>query len=343
MVSPDFGDLRFPDNLLAYREGVISTCRKERFVPRLIAHDLHPEYATTILVPSLKKFFKPTPDLRSIQHHHAHLASVMMEKDICEPVIGIIWDGSGYGQDSAIWGGEFFIGTIKSFQRSAHLEYIPMPGGEKAIEEPWRMAVAYLHRLFGKNFLDLPLAAVKKMDQDKVGLLLSMIEKKINCPLTSSMGRLFDAASALAGTGWINHYPAESARELERKALEGKRYKNPYSFNLNRFRESYVIELNPFISEMIKDIRGGSRSDAIAGRFHATVIEIGLKTARVLAEESGSRKVILSGGVFFNRIIREGMVNSLKKAGLNPILPEYFSVGDESLAVGQAVIAHARK
>ena len=341
LLSSDFGDLRFADNLLAYRTELKDVCRKEQFVPRVIVRDIHPEYATTILAPSLAESFDPRPVIKVVQHHHAHLASVLADRGITGPAIGIIWDGSGYGEDGAIWGGEFLIGTTESFERGAHLEYIPLPGGEKAIEEPWRMAVGYLHQLQGDGFLELPIAVVKKMNRERIGLLLSMIEKGINSPSTSSMGRLFAAVSALIGTGWINHHPAEAAIALEQAAERAGGYANPYPFRLNRSRKPYQIELNPLFSALISDITAGIGVEVLASRFHATVIAIGSEVALVLAEETGLRKVVLSGGVFMNRIIRDGLAESLRALGLKPILPDNISIGDENIAIGQAAVAQA--
>ena len=341
LLSPAFGDLRLADNLLAYRADLDALLRKEQFIPRVIAHDLHPGYATSLLAPGLAYSFPLRPARKAVQHHHAHLASVMADRGITGPVIGIIWDGSGYGMDGAIWGGEFLVGTIESFERAAHLEYIPLPGGEKAIEEPWRMAAAYLHHLRGDDFLDLDLPAVRKMNREDLELMSAMIGKGINSPPTSSMGRLFDGVSALIGTGWINHRSAEAAIALEQAAGEGGDVKDPYPFRLNWSQKPYVVELNPLFSALISDILAGIGVEALASRFHATVIAIGSEVAQALAEETGLREVVLSGGVFSNKIIREGLAESLRTSGLNPILPEIISIGDECIALGQATVAQS--
>jgi hydrogenase maturation protein HypF len=339
LLSPTFGDLRFADNFLAYRDKLEAACREEQFIPRVIAHDLHPGYATSLLAPGLVDFFTPRPALKAVQHHHAHLASVIAAHGIRGPVIGVIWDGSGYGEDGAIWGGEFLVGTTGSFNRAAHLEYLPLPGGEKAIEEPWRMTVSCLHHLRGDDFLDLPIPAVESMNREETALMLSMIDKGINSPLTSSMGRLFDAVSALIGTGWINRTPAEAAIALEQAAAAGGWSGDPYPFRLNRNRKPYIIELNQLFSALISDISEGTAREAIASRFHSTVIAIGSEVTGVLAEETGLRDVVLSGGVFANRIIRSGLAGALEARGLNLIMPEILSIGDESLALGQAAVA----
>lgn len=337
LISPDFGDLRYAGNLTAYRAGLAKACREEKFTPRILTHDLHPEYATTLLAPDLAASFSPRPDLRPVQHHHAHLAAVLAERGNAGPVIGIIWDGTGYGEDGAIWGGEFLVGGIDTCRRAAHLEYIPLPGGEKAIAEPWRMAVAALHQFREEDLSRREMPFTKKLNRKKLPLLLSMIERGINSPPTSSMGRLFDAVSALIGTGWTNHYPAEAAIALEEAATD--RTGKPYPFRLRRRKKPYSIQLKPLFFALLADIKEGRGREVIAARFHATVIAIGSRVAGELARETGLTDIVLSGGVFLNRIVREGLAGALEAGGLKPILPKIFSVDDGSIAFGQAVAA----
>ena len=337
VIGPDFGDLRYAANLAAYRAGLASACCKEGFIPRVIVHDLHPEYTTARLAPELAASFSPRARLQAAQHQHAHLASVLAERGIAGPAIGIIWDGTGYGEDGAVWGGEFLIGDTGSYRRAAHLEYVPLPGGEKAIEEPWRMAVSYLHHCGKIEFARRWLSRKDEPGPDALRLLLSMIERRINSPPTSSIGRLFDGVSALAGTGWRNSHPAEAAINLERAAGGG--VGNPYPFRLNRGEEPYVIELGPLFSALLEDIDSGQTVAVISSRFHAAVISMGVKTAVVLSEETGIRDVVLGGGVFRNRLIREGLTAELAAAGLHPVLPREIEIDDGGLAVGQAVVA----
>jgi len=337
LISPDFGDLRSAGNLTAYRAGLAKACREVKFTPRILAHDLHPEYATTLLAPDLAASFSPRPSLRPVQHHHAHLAAVLAERGLAGPVIGIIWDGTGYGVDGTIWGGEFMIGGIDTCRRAAHLEYIPLPGGEKAIAEPWRMAVAALHQFRGEDLSRLDIPFTRKLNPKKLPLLLSMIERGINSPPTSSMGRLFDAVSALIGTGWINNYPAEAAIALE-EASAGETGE-PYPFRLHRRMKPYSIQLKPLFSALLEDIKQRRGREVIAARFHATVIAIGSRVAGLLARDTGLTDVVLSGGVFLNRIVREGLAEALEAGGLKPILPKIFSVDDGAIALGQAAVA----
>ncbi|MFH1038355.1 MAG: hypothetical protein V1789_06790 [PVC group bacterium] len=338
-VGPDFGDPRSAANLLAYRAGLAAACREEGFVPRIIAHDLHPGYATTLLAKDVASSWSPPAACRAVQHHHAHLASVLADRGLAGPAIGIIWDGTGYGDDGAVWGGEFLVGDPGLYRRAAHLEYVPLPGGEKAVEEPWRMALAYLHHCRKIDFLNRWLSRGNKPGPETVRLLLSMIERGVNSPPTSSMGRLFDGVSALIGTGWKNRSPAEAAINLERAA--GGKIGRPYPFRLSRREKPYVIRLLPLFSALLKDIERRDDTAAISSRFHAAVISMGVKVAGVLSAESGIRDVALSGGVFRNRIVREGLTAALAAAGLNPILPRTIDVDDGGLALGQAVAVTA--
>ncbi|MDP8215185.1 MAG: hypothetical protein RAO92_10200 [Candidatus Euphemobacter frigidus] len=337
LISPDFGDLKYIDNLRPYRTALEKTIREEKFTPRIVAHDLHPGYSTTRLARDLSVTLRPSPVQRPVQHHHAHLASVMAERARNDPVIGIIWDGTGYGEDGAVWGGEFMIGGIRAFRRAAHLEYVPLPGGDKAIEEPWRMAVAYLHHYWKKDFPRRRLPFVNRLNREEIPILISMIERGINSPLTSSMGRLFDAVSALLGLAWKNNQPAEAAIALEKAAGNGK--EKSYPFKLDRGKKPYIIQLEPVLSGVLEDIKNKTPREIVAARFHNTVIVIGAEVAGRLAGETGRREVILSGGVFRNRIVRDGLAAALEAGGLKPILPERIPVDDGNIALGQAVVA----
>jgi len=337
LLGPDFGDLRSPDNLLAYRQALSAACRSENLTPRLVARDLHPAAAAFRLAPRLAAGFSPPADVVGIQHHHAHLAAVLAEHGRKDEAIGIIWDGTGYGEDGAAWGGEFLLGGVASSRRAAHLEYFPLPGGEKAVLEPWRMAFAYLERcrrldLFNPDRRPGP-------DRRERDLLSAMIGRGINSPPTSSMGRLFEGVSALLGFGWVNRRPGAAAAALEAAAAPGSF--PPYPFRLNRSRKPYVIGLSPVFSGLAADLDAGRPREDIAARFHSTVVAIGVGTAKFLNRETGFRRVVLSGGVFHNRRIREGLTAALETAGLQPLLPERLEPGDGGLALGQAAAAAA--
>ncbi len=334
-IGPDFGDLRSPGNLAAYEEALTAACRAEKFTPRAVVRDLHPAAAAFRLAPRLAAGFSPPADVTGVQHHHAHLAAVLAEHGLSSEAIGIIWDGTGYGSDGAAWGGEFLVGDLCSSRRAAHLEYVPLPGGEKAVLEPWRMAFAYLSRC--GRLEAFPVAGRSGPSARERELLEAMIAKKLNSPPTSSMGRLFDGVSALLGTGWINDRPAEAAVALERAAAEGEF--PPYPFGLDRRSNPWRVRLCPLFSSLLSDLEAARPPGEIAARFHSTVIATGLKTATGLSRETGIREVVLSGGVFHNRRVREGLAAALIAAGFKVLLPLEVDIGDGGLALGQAASA----
>ncbi len=331
--SPNFGDLGEPKNLTAYRSSLEKAIRRKRFSPRIIAHDLHPTYLTTGLAHSLSNRF-PTAKLSAVQHHHAHVAAVLAERELKGPVIGLAWDGTGYGEDGAIWGGEFLIADRKGYTRAAHLEYAALPGGERAVEEPGRMAVSYLYHSFGKRFLRRRIPFIEELDRDRLPLFFSMIDKGLNSPPTSSLGRLFDGVSALLGFAPKKPGPAEAALALEKAAAPPAAA--PYPYGLRTGEKPYIIELKPLFAALLRDIGAGRDRGEIAGRFHDTIIKIGAETASRLSEETGRKTVVLSGGVFRNEIVREGLVRDLKARGLKPVLPLSLPVDDGNIALGQA-------
>lgn len=337
LISPDFGDLRSPANLAAYREALSAAGRAEKIIPRMVARDLHPAAAAFRLADELAAAFTPPAAVVGIQHHHAHLAAVLAEHGRTGEAIGIIWDGTGYGSDGAAWGGEFLLGGLASFRRAAHLEYVPLPGGEKAVLEPWRMAFSYLRHC--RRLDAFPPAGREGPGRRERELLEAMIEGGINSPPTSSVGRLFDGVSALLGTGWVSDRPAAAAAALEAAADPGEH--PPYPWKMDRRTRPYRIGLAPIFTGLLADLAAGKGRGEIAARFHSTVIAIGTETAEMLSRESGVREVVLSGGVFCNRRVRAGLTAALAAGGLEPLLPRRFEIGDGGLALGQAAAAAA--
>lgn len=339
ILSPDFGDLGEAKNFLAYQASLDKCLRKNRFTPRVIAHDLHPAYSTTELAGRLSERF-PTAELAAIQHHHAHIAAVLADRKIKGPVIGLAWDGTGYGDDGAIWGGEFLIAEREGYERAAHLEYVALPGGERAVEEPWRMAVSYLHHFQGKRFLRRRVPFVQRLNRKQLPLLLAMIDKNLNSPLTSSMGRLFDGVSALLGLAPKKPRPAQAAVALEKSAQPSTT--GSYRYGLRTEERPYIIELKPLFAALLEEIRRGRDRGEIAGRFHNTIIKMGAEIAGRLSKETSCKAVALSGGVFQNKILTEGLIRALKAGGLVPLLPLNLPVHDGCIAFGQAVAAGAQ-
>ena len=248
-LSQHIGDL---ENLESYSFFETTISRFKRILevePQLLAYDLHPDYFSTrwaLGQSSIKRI--------GVQHHHAHIASCMAENHLDGKVIGIALDGTGYGTDGAVWGGEVLLATYADFQRVAHLDYVPMPGGAAAITEPWRMAVSYLHKHFGETLWDLEIPFVRELDRRQVAVLVRMLERGVNSPLTSSCGRLFDAVSALAGIRKRVNYEAQAAIEFE-AAIAGEGEGAGYPFEIRPEGSGWIIDTQPLFAALVNDLR----------------------------------------------------------------------------------------
>lgn len=271
--------------------------------------------------------------LVGVQHHHAHAASVMAEHGLGGPVIGVSLDGTGYGTDGKVWGGEFLIATLADFERLAHLAYVPMPGGERAIKEPWRMAVAYL----GGVVPELGRAGVPAADLAAVQQLL---DKQVACPETSSMGRLFDAVSALLGICTRVSYEGQAAIELE--AATDAPDKVCYPFSLDVTSAPWTIDPCEIVRAVLGDLRAGTPRGLIAARFHGTIMELVRTVCGAIRRERGLRTVTLSGGCFQNRLLLEGVCDGLERDGFDVRYHRLVPTNDGGLSLGQAVVALAK-
>lgn len=323
-ISRDIGNLNDFQTYQHYREAVQRFKDLLKIEPEVIAHDMHPDYMSTRYAATLNDPAGSTARI-GVQHHHAHIASCMAEHRLDGEVIGAAFDGTGYGVDGNIWGGEFFAGGYREFKRVYHLRYIPLPGGDKAAQEPWRMAVSYIYQAFGEE-------ASKFTSRWKdSNLIISMIKKRINAPLTSSMGRLFDAVSSIAGICDVNTYEGEAAIKLMNLCQEENKV-YPYLI------ENGIIDVSPMIREIISEKEEPGR---IAARFHATIADIVLRTCLRLREEHGINKVVLSGGVFQNKVLSERSVNLLKKHKFGVFTHSRVPPNDGGISLGQAAIAQA--
>ncbi len=338
-LSPPFGDLDDYDNFRALAGHYSRAARRLKFRPRLIVTDLHPGYAVVRRTEEIASPSGGAVRRLKVQHHWAHLASVLAERGISSPALGIVWDGAGWGADGRIWGGEFLTGDLRGFRRRAHLEYLPLPGGDRAVEEPWRMAAALLYYGYGPSPKKWPRPFLQRLPASRLGLLLKALEKGINCPQTSSMGRLFDAVSVLLGLAAGKVGPAAAARKLQ--AAAAGRAGDPYPFDLFFRRRPARIGFKPMLEEMAGDLAAGRSAGAVAARFHATVIEAGLGIALRISKRTGLKTVVPAGGVFQNEIVREGLAERLAREGLEVLLPRRVSVSDAGLALGQAAIGAA--
>jgi hydrogenase maturation protein HypF len=337
-LSHHLGDL---DHYQAYRAFVRDISLYQQLFavePGRLAHDLHPDYASTRY--ALERAAEGI-ELVPVQHHHAHLASCLAEHGLAEPVIGVTFDGTGYGTDGAVWGGEFLVGDYRQFRRAAHLRYVGMPGGDQAVREPWRMAVAHLADARAECELlkgRLPAAALRAVAQ--------MLERGFRTPPTSSAGRLFDAVAALAGVRDRVSYEGQGAMELEWLAT-GVAPDGSYPFDLAAAsegsppEETLVVDTRPVIRAAAEDARRGVEAARIGRRFHSTVVEIIAAVCAWLREATGLSAVALSGGVFMNALLTEEVSARLGGAGFRVYRHRLVPPNDGGLSLGQLAVAAA--
>ena len=339
-LSGTGGDLSNLEDLNIFEKSIRCLQRKLKVKPEIVACDLHPEYISSKLAKDMMK--RAGCRVKEIQHHEAHIASCIVDNNVKGDVIGVSFDGTGFGLDGEAWGGEFFIGNIKRFKRAAHLKYLPMPGGEASIREPWRMALSYLYNVFGPSFKTLKIDFLKKQDKRRVDLLIQVIEKRINSPLTSSIGRLFDAVSAIIGVCGAAKYEGQAAIELE-KAIKAKgsrlKAKGKYSFEYKDDEGVVVIDWSPLIRGVVKDLQDKKSKAEISLRFHNAVCRMIKDACELLRKKYKINKICLSGGVFQNRFLVSHVKPILEKAGFELYLHDKVPAHDGGIALGQAAIA----
>ncbi len=333
-LSPVHNDLGVYDDYQAFVKDV------DRFMklrPRIAAYDLHPGYRSTVFVSEgglggIKAI--------GIGHHHAHIASCMAENGLKnEKVIGVAFDGTGMGTDSGLWGAEFLVCDYKSCRRLAHLEEVPLIGGERAIAEPWRLACFWLHGLYGNDFLKSDIPFVSLISLRKWRLIRSMQVKGVNCPLSSSMGRLFDAAAAIILGEVSAGLEAELAIKLERQASFFRGRAKAYGFALDRRANAYIIRPQGIFGGIVSDIKKGLPRAEMAYKFHLSIAQMSLLLSRRIRQASGIEKVVLSGGVFQNNILLKLALGLLYKSGFKVFIHKKLSCSDSGISLGQAVIA----
>lgn len=331
-ISQHIGDMENLETLNHFQRTVEVYQRLFRIQPEVVAYDLHPEYLSTKYALGLAG-----PKI-GVQHHFAHMVSCLAENGEKGLVIGLSFDGLGYGPDGSLWGGEFLVGDYGFFERKAHLEYIPMPGGAAAIQHPWRMALSYVYTLLGKEALLKHLPLFRRAKEEKILVILKQIDQKINSPLTSSCGRLFDGVSALLGLRPSISYEGQAAMELEMIAEE--REQRAYPFSIVEEGEKEIIRLRPMIEGILQDLEKGAGARGISGKFHNTLVKIGVAVCQRIRLQGGPKKVALSGGVFQNRLLSGKMKAALEKAGFEVLVHRLVPCNDGGLSLGQAVIAN---
>jgi hydrogenase maturation protein HypF len=329
VMSQYIGDLKNHATWNFFLETVDRFSDLFRFRPELAVCDLHPQYLSTLYAETLEKELN-IPVVR-VQHHHAHIVSCMAENGLDEEVIGISLDGTGMGEDGNIWGGEFLIAGLKSFTRYSHFDYVPLPGGEKAIDEPWRMAYSYIFKYLGENFDFESMPLFRSVDQKKLSMTREMIIKKINSPLTSGAGRLFDAVSAILQLCDEATFDSEAPMRLESVI-------NCETHDYYLFQAGKTVVFAETISGIIAD-SGKKDVSVISAKFHNTVAQAVLEVAKQIRKETSLNKVILSGGVFQNKYLLEKSLYLLTHDRFNVFTNHLVPANDGGISLGQIVIA----
>jgi len=333
-LSQHIGDL---ENLETYRffEQTVDHMKQILDIdPQILAHDLHPDYLSTRYALEQEGMEKI-----AVQHHHAHIVSCMAENGLDGPVLGLSFDGTGYGTDGSIWGGEVLIVETHHFSRAAHLTSVPMPGGDGAIREPWRMAVSYLSHVFGEGFYDLELPFLGSIEKDRIRIIQTMISNKVNAPPTSSLGRLFDGIAAIVGIRNQVAYEGQAAMELE-MTIAGDS-KESYDYEWKREKDAYRVLVSSIIRGVVRDMEKGSQVSEISQKFHTTLIRLFSDLCGRIGQETGLDRAVLSGGVFQNAVLLAGLTKALEASGFQVFSHSVIPTNDGGISLGQALVAAA--
>jgi hydrogenase maturation protein HypF len=332
-LSQHIGDLQNASTLRSMEETVDHLERILKIEPEIVAFDMHPDYLSTVYARAVKDLPK-----FGVQHHHAHLASCMAENGLEGETIGVIFDGTGYGPDGTVWGGEFLVGGYTGFRRMGHFRTIPLPGGDAAVREPFRMALSYLYTVYGEGLFDLSLPCVESVPAAERKLFLKMLERRLNSPLTSSCGRLFDAVAALIGLRGKVSYEGQAAIELEALA-ESSATGHVYPFHALTVEETHLVDFRPMIRAIVDDMGSGRQKAEIARSFHNTVAAAVREICGLIRMETGLDRVVLSGGVFQNKLLSEGVYDLLAENEFHVFTQRLAPPNDGGVALGQAIIA----
>ena len=331
-LSQHWGDLNHYHNYANYLRGIERFKQSLYVEPRTIVHDLHPEYQTS-------RWARQQHDCKKIgvQHHFAHMASVMAENALQGEVLGLICDGTGWGTDGAVWGGEILQGDYRHFRRAAQLKYVPYPGGDINAQKPYRMGLIYLYAALGEKGLAMAGDILPDLTSAEKNLMLSQLKMKDLVNSTSSCGRLFDAVGAVLGVCGINKYEGQAAAELEVRS--DKTIRGHYGFNLYKDQDTWVMDVLPMWPELISDLKKGRSKGGMAQKFHLTLVEMFTAALLRLRDESGLNRVVLSGGVFHNQILLCRIIERLGEQDFIVFHHRQVPPGDGGISLGQAIIA----
>ena len=331
-MSQHIGDLENFETFRSFTEGISHFERLFDVIPQVVAHDLHPEYLSTKYA-----LEREGVELTGVQHHHAHIASCLADNGEEGPVIGVAFDGLGYGTDATIWGGEFLLADLTGFERAGHLATVPMPGGAAAIKQPWRMAAAYLDAAYPRGLPDR--LDIQRRNAERWHDVLTMARRGINAPVTSSAGRLFDAVAAILGVRDVISYEGQAAVELEQRADLSERA--AYAAGIGE-GDPLRIAGGDLIRAVADDLLAGVDSRVIAARFHLGVARVIVTTCMLLRERCGLRVVALSGGVFQNLLLLNQTAAGLEREDFRVLVHSQVPPNDGGISLGQAAVAAAR-
>ena len=336
-VSHHIGDLKNFETLTSFREGVVHFKRLFAVEPALVAHDLHPDYLSTTYALGL-----PGVARLAVQHHHAHLAAVLAEHGERGTAIGAIFDGTGFGPDNTVWGGELLVGGLGGYERGGLLFPVRLPGGDAAVREPWRMACAWLSAALEQERPQLPRAFEDRVEEARWNAVCDLIRTGVSSPLTTSAGRLFDAVAALCGLRTEVSHEGQAAGELEGIAAPPSSMRDSGAYPLAVIDEGdapLLLDARETIRAVAGDLEQGAGADTVSARFHAALARATAAACVRLAERHGTDIAVLGGGVFQNRLLLESTAARLAEAGLRVLLPLRLPPNDGAISYGQAAIA----
>jgi hydrogenase maturation protein HypF len=329
-VGHHIGDLRNWETLRSFREGIAHFEELFAVTPELLVHDLHPDYLSTAYAME-----REDVELLGVQHHHAHLAAVLAEHGETGPAVGAIYDGAGYGMDGAAWGGELLLGGLEGCERVGHLRPVGLPGGDRAVREPWRMACAWLAEASGDPAPPIPRSLDGRVDPERWEAVARIARAGVAAPVTTSVGRLCDAVAALCGLRCDVTYEGQAAIELE--ALADPTERGAYAMPC----EQGLLDPRPTIAAVMSDLTAGVATATISARFHGALAAATVLGCMEVAEAAGLSLVVLAGGVFQNRLLLERVAAGLDGGGLRVLAPERLPPNDGAISFGQAAIAAA--
>lgn len=332
-LSAHIGDLENMITFQSYQEAVAHLQNLLTVTPEVVACDLHPEYLSTKYAQTLGL------PVIGVQHHHAHIAAVMAEHHLTDPVLGVAFDGTGYGPDGTLWGGEFLLADLREYRRLGHLSYVKLPGGEQAIRQPWRIAACLLKELYGENFVNQQTPLAKELPAGWE-FVLAAAEKGINTPLSSGAGRLFDAVAAILGLRQIIHYEGQAAIELE-LAAQGSAGRT-LQYDIREADGQWLLDSHSIITALCQALRQGETVQQLAADFHTTLAVATCDMIKKMSKAASITTIVLSGGVFQNVTLLTEIIRMLEQYGLTIYLHGQTPPNDGGLALGQVAVAGER-